>query len=577
MIRAVRANKPRFKTVHFKSGLNLIIADKASTSSKKETRNGTGKSSLLEIVHFCLGSNIDSQSTLAKKELEQWTFFLDIELLGCPYTISRSVIEPAKISIVGDIELLGLPTSNANEIIISVTDFRVLMGKVMFSLPERETKYTPTFRSLISYFARRYSIGGTLDPFKNSANQLPWDIQVSNSYLLNLNWEDAQRFQRLKDREKRLDNIKELIREEVIPTISDDIGELESEKVRLNEHVSDIKNRIDTFKVHENYKDIELEANALTDKIHEITNRNFEINHSISLYRQAIENEDAPDVEYLEILYHEAKITLPELVKHELFEARKFHDSIVSNRKSFLSEEINSLQTALNENYSSIKELSNQRAEKMEILRTHGALNEYTLLNQGYADQLSKSLALSQKIEQLKLLNQGKNAVKAEKVKLETKATENHQEIKEIWQRELSLFNEYSMSLYESPGNLIINIGQSGFKFDIRILRGESQAFGKMKIFCYDLVLATLWSKNKVSPGFIFHDSSLFDGVDERQVAYALQLSAEMSSINNFQYICCMNSDEVPIKWFSEHFNVGEYVRLKLDDTETGGLFGFRF
>ena len=38
-------------------------------------------------------------------------------------------------------------------------------------------------------------------------------------------------------------------------------------------------------------------------------------------------------------------------------------------------------------------------------------------------------------------------------------------------------------------------------------------------IFCFDLMLADLATRRGLSPGFLIHDSHLFDGVDERQVA----------------------------------------------------------
>jgi uncharacterized protein YydD (DUF2326 family) len=56
MINAVFANRNSFKAVEFLPGFNVILADRAETSSARESRNGLGKSTLIEIIHFCLGS-----------------------------------------------------------------------------------------------------------------------------------------------------------------------------------------------------------------------------------------------------------------------------------------------------------------------------------------------------------------------------------------------------------------------------------------------------------------------------------------------------------------------------------------
>ena len=59
------------------------------------------------------------------------------------------------------------------------------------------------------------------------------------------------------------------------------------------------------------------------------------------------------------------------------------------------------------------------------------------------------------------------------------------------------------------------------------------------------------------SPGFLIHDSTIFDGVDERQRAEALELAASESQAHGFQYICTLNSDDVPRnEFFLDTFRV---------------------
>jgi uncharacterized protein YydD (DUF2326 family) len=99
-----------------------------------------------------------------------------------------------------------------------------------------------------------------------------------------------------------------------------------------------------------------------------------------------------------------------------------------------------------------------------------------------------------------------------------------------------------------------------------------------MQIFCFDMMLMKLCSDRGIGPGFLFHDSHLFDGVDERQVAKALQIGAESAEKLGFQYIVTMNEDAVPSEFpgtfdFKQHL-----ISTRLTDaTEDGGLFGIRF
>ena len=100
-----------------------------------------------------------------------------------------------------------------------------------------------------------------------------------------------------------------------------------------------------------------------------------------------------------------------------------------------------------------------------------------------------------------------------------------------------------------------------------------------MQIFCFDFMLTEISLKQARGPGFLVHDSHLFDGVDERQVAKALQLGAESAESEGFQYIVTMNSDVLPREGFKPGFDIRDHVLdTKLTDaTDTGGLFGLRF
>lgn len=99
-----------------------------------------------------------------------------------------------------------------------------------------------------------------------------------------------------------------------------------------------------------------------------------------------------------------------------------------------------------------------------------------------------------------------------------------------------------------------------------------------MQVYCFDLDLVTLWSRRQRGPGFLVHDSHLFDGVDERQRASALQLGAEYAEAEDFQYVVTLNSDEIP-KDFPDGRVIEDFLlpeRLT-DHGEDGGLFGLRF
>ena len=92
------------------------------------------------------------------------------------------------------------------------------------------------------------------------------------------------------------------------------------------------------------------------------------------------------------------------------------------------------------------------------------------------------------------------------------------------------------------------------------------------------MMLAVLWARRQLGPGFLIHDSHLFDGMDSRQIAKAIEIGAEQAAANDFQYIVTLNSDVLGAAEFSQGFNPEQFVNpVRLTDaTATGGLFGMR-
>ena len=98
-------------------------------------------------------------------------------------------------------------------------------------------------------------------------------------------------------------------------------------------------------------------------------------------------------------------------------------------------------------------------------------------------------------------------------------------------------FEALSESLYEKAGSLTVSETGNGPQFEVHIDGQRSKGITNMQIFCFDLMLTEISLKHGRGPGFLIHDSHLFDGVDERQVAKALQLGAQRAEAAGFQYI----------------------------------------
>jgi uncharacterized protein YydD (DUF2326 family) len=266
-----------------------------------------------------------------------------------------------------------------------------------------------------------------------------------------------------------------------------------------------------------------------------------------------------------------------------LDETQRFHTEIVHNRKLFLQTEIKEIKNKITLNDQMLEQKVNERSDLLSILQSHGALEEFSTLQKEVNEKRSRFEILKSKITDIQEMSITKKEIKAERIEIDSKIQRDFEQSRPSWEKAIDVFNENSLALYNNPGNLIINISEkanikdNAYSFDVDIPRSNSEGVGKMKIFCYDLMLVYLFSRRgKID--FLVHDSTMFDGVDSRQIAHALEHAQKKVIETGFQYICAFNSDMIPLNDLSEDFNIQDFTKLTLtDQSPSDSLLGFQF
>ena len=585
MIHSISANHSSFNSVEFTSGLNVILADRTKTSTQKDTRNGLGKSTLIEIIHFCLGSNVRTGHGLSIEPLQSWEFTLDITVAGNRVKVTRAVASPNILLIDGATtgwidQPYKTDMFGKQPVKLKLEQWRECLGQALFGLSKfgSQHKYAPTFRSLFSYFVRLGN-DAYIDPFQHTQRQQPWgNIQLHIGFLLGLNWEIAARWQELKDRERGLKALSQAIEDGITEYAGGSVGELEAERVQLEGQLERETVALQSFRVHPQYESIQIEADQTTAIIHKLTNENVVARRRLARYKESVTAEQPPSEPAIEELYNEAGVVFLEAAQRTLLEAKEFHSTIVQNRRTFLEAEIVRLERQIQEREDDIRKWTEAKATSLEILRTHGALQELTKLQARHTATRERLENVRTRISEIRKLTAQRRKILVEKTELAQTAERDHEQRRQIWNTPVRFFNENSQALYQQPGHLVIDIGSAGFKYDVEINRSGSEGVSKMKIFCFDLMLLELMPMRNNPIDFLIHDSGLYDGVDSRQTALAIERACEVSDESKTQYICTMNSDMVPRDDFSAGFEFDKYVRLTLTDREPkGSLLGFRF
>lgn len=588
MIVSVESSIPTFKTVRFRPGLNVLLADTQPGSSDKQTRNSAGKTSLIEIIHFLLGANCKKDSLFRTDALVNHSFTLTLQLDGIPISVSRTGGDPSKIFVSATDRLparLIVRTDKASgRPYFSNKNWKVYLGRVMFGIPEiaqdsdEEETGSLSFRSMLSYFARRYQSGAFFRPELNARLQQRSDWQTNLSYLLGLDWDIPVELQKIREREKNLEELKRASKGGTLGQVIGTVAELRPQVAVAEANAKRLRDQLSNFEVLDSYRDLsERAARAKTD-MQSLGREAVSLKETLQYLQESLSSEAPPEGSDLQRMYLAAGVELPEVALRRFDEVTRFHNSVVENRRVHLRNQISEALSAIAEGETKMQRLDRERRDILTTLQGRGALDDFVRLQTQLAMLEAESAALRERFKAAEALEGQSTQLDIDRSNLKRRLQEDFRERQSILDRAILIVAETISDLYDDrTGRFVVEATENGPEFKISIEGDRGGGISSMEIFCFDLTLFRLVSNQFGGPGFLIHDSHLFDGVDERQVVRALMLGGEAAERG--QYIVTMNSDIFDRLPFPEKVKREDFVlptRLS-DETETGGLFGFRF
>lgn len=581
MIRRISSTLETFKNLTFSPGLNLLLADKSPGASDRQTRNSAGKSSLVEIIHFLLGARCKPDSIFRGETLSNEDFSMTFDLKGQLVAVSRSGSTMSRIVVDADESNWPCSTKvekSTGDVYLSNEDWKSVLGFEMFGIEPDNESYSPSFRSMISYFARRESGGGFHSAGQQAVSQSNWDVQVNVSHLLGLDWEVSRSLQKIRLKEKALKTLRKESESGVLGDLVGKAGELRTQLTIAEKKIKKLRLELDEFQVLPEYHDLEKEASTAAIELSNLTNQNALDRERIEAIEQQLSDEPTPQLPDVQEMYREVEIVLPDLVVKRLEDVEKFHEAIIRNRRSHLQVEIQSAEQRIKKRDDRMQILDKRRREILAVLDTHGAIDQMTRLQTELSGQQAEVQELKRRLELAKQVESTRTELTIERAQVKQELTHDIDDHAEVIAEAIVVFEEFSQRISDHEGSLTIEVTDNGPEFSIQVEGGRSKGIKNMQIFCFDMMLAVLWSARGAGPGFLIHDSHLFDGMDSRQIAKAIEIGAEQATKHGFQYIITLNSDVLSSAEFSEEFDVQSFVNpVRLSDaTETGGLFGIR-
>ncbi|MBO9621491.1 MAG: DUF2326 domain-containing protein [Sphingomonas sp.] len=584
MIRSISSDLRTFKTVSFHDGLNILLADKSPNSSDGHTRNSAGKSSLIEIVQFLMGANATKDSLAKHPELEQFTFTGEFMIGGHQVRASRKGADAGKILMSReDAQKIGVETKVAKDGTIYVSNdmWKSTLGHHMFAMPSDswQRKNPPSFRQLFPYFARRAGSGGYERPEKTWANASRADYQINLSYLLGLDWTVPADLENLREREKQLTELRKASKGGAFDHLVGTVAELRPKLALGEEKVSKLRSEIERFEVAETYRELSDEAAGARTEMLRLELRAVTLKDNIERLTNALNTQVPPAVSNVSRLYEAIGIQLPDIARRRFEDVATFHASVIRNRKAYLEAEISEAKSQLASGALRSRQLSERRSEILTFLQGKGALEDFTFLQTRLAEAEAETESLRQRYEAATLLEGKATELEIDRANIKRRLQSDHAERKARIDESIIVIGKLIAELYDDrTGEFQVSVTNNGPEFSISIQGDRGGGISNIEIFCFDIALLAAAAKRLGGPGFLIHDSHLFDPVDERQIARAVSLGAEYARATNSQYIVALNSDvfeRLPLPEGQDW--TAAILETRLSDNEKGGLFGFRF
>lgn len=574
MIIRLSCNREEFRPIDFKPGFNAIIAERAGDSTDQHSRNARGKSTVLKLINYALAGNLDS--SLRPLAENGWSVTLRLEMFGGTVDATRALLKGRRIELSPHGAAQAFIAPWLSEGSIALEDWKRLIGLALFRLeqPETEVPFDVSVRTLLSYVIRT---DATKDPLKVIPQQSAQSSRSHVAFLLGLDPSVIKKLAVISKGIEQLKAIQAATEEGLVSSLRSE-EELSLARATLVSNLEVAADRLRSFNVLENPDELVREANAYSSMIAQLQDESLVDARMRDLYRDSLKDSPATaSSEWAtEELFGAANVVLADGFKRHLNEVRAFHAALQENRRSFLQAELDILEERVRDRSARLTKLDELRNAALLTLDAGGALEEREQMRAEVSALQSRLAALDMQIVQSRELT-----ARREELKLEQSTLRNHvaQELgasREKLDRIGSRFSQKMQRLYDTSAALTVSVDDLGYKFSIRVAGSGSTGVNRMMLFCFDLTMLEEGVESEHHPDFLIHDSLVFDGVDPRQRAGALRSAQEMVEATSGQYICTINSNDVPEEVLSADWFKAGVVRTILD-TEVGGVTGTIF
>ncbi|MDR3202231.1 MAG: DUF2326 domain-containing protein, partial [Bifidobacteriaceae bacterium] len=342
----------------------------------------------------------------------------------------------------------------------------------------------------------------------------------------------------------------------------------------------ELEDQVGRFEVLPEYHQLSAQADAADKRIRQTVEEDGADKRNSEDLRRALLEENDPDIGYLERIYSELGLELPEAVLRSYADVAAFNASVLSNRRAYLKEELEAVSGRLVARQEERDRLDLELQRLLARLNQGGALDALTALQDRLSVQTARTETIEERLKAAQQLQDVGTQIKTGRAALESDMVRDLREREDHIAEINLLFQRFAAALYGPGRDAYLEFTPSDKALRIVPFIGgeQSRGIGNMRIFCFDFTVAVAARRSGRGPDLLVHDSHLFDGVYQRQVAAALAIAETTCREEGLQYVATINSDQLA-KAQDQGCDFGaSIIEPRLTDAyQSGGLFGFRF
>ena len=458
------------RNIVFRKGINLIV-DETKTSDIRESGNNVGKTTVLRLIDFCLGSsgkNIYKDPEFRAKsnlEVEQYLTNNNVHVtLILKEDLSIQISKEVKIR--RNFLARGEKIIEVNDESVKVKNFPEILKSLIFHSDQKK----PTFKQIISKNIRDeknrlLNTVKVLHPTTRSE-----EYEALYLFWLGIDLDVSDRKQKLFAEKKIEEDLQKRLKKEST------VSQLQQSLLVINGEIEELERKKDNLNLNENYEEEVRSLNNAKAEISRISTQITRLELRVELINESAQELDkeisSVTVDKIRRVYEEAKVLLP-LVHKTFEETLEFHNGMIREKRKYITNELPEIQSELESLQRHLKlELSREKSLS-EGLKASGVMDDFqdivVKLNQSYenkgAIEEQKRLWESS-IDKLKLINWDIKEIDEGIVSLDNTIQQRVSEFNKF-------FSKLSDELYGEKYVLSADKSNKGYELNISTLFGN--------------------------------------------------------------------------------------------------------